>query len=229
VSVGLAIFVKTPGLSPIKTRLAAGLGATQAEACYRLSLAAVQEVAAAAQARDRAITVYFAVAEEAAVDAPDWRALPCLAQRDGGLGERMAQVHGELVARHGAGLLIGADAAQIDPELLTRAAAWLAAGAPRLALGPARDGGFWLFGANRAIPRADWTSVAYSRAETATEFRAAMSRHGEWLELPQLTDFDRAGDAADVARELAALPAPLPAQRALLDWLRTRHRIESAA
>jgi glycosyltransferase A (GT-A) superfamily protein (DUF2064 family) len=45
----LAIFVKTPGLSPVKTRLAEGIGQARAEAFYRLAVDAVAEVALATE------------------------------------------------------------------------------------------------------------------------------------------------------------------------------------
>jgi len=38
----IAIFAKTPGLSPVKTRLAKSLGQVAAENAYRLSVAAKQ-------------------------------------------------------------------------------------------------------------------------------------------------------------------------------------------
>ena len=37
-NIAIAIFVKTPGISPIKTRLAASIGQQKAEDFYRLSL-----------------------------------------------------------------------------------------------------------------------------------------------------------------------------------------------
>ena len=39
-----AIFVKTPGISPIKTRLAVGIGQANAESFYKMSCQATGEV-----------------------------------------------------------------------------------------------------------------------------------------------------------------------------------------
>lgn len=214
---GLAIFVKTPGLSTVKSRLAADCGRIYAEVWYRRAAAAVAAVAAAAQTRFD-LTAYWAVAEATAADA--WVGLPVLTQGEGGLGERMARVHAQLVAAHGCGLLLGADAPQLSLEQIGAAADWLAAPTPRLTMGPARDGGFWLFGGNVAPASAAWTSVRYSAADTARELRAALDGCGEWCMLETLTDGDRAADLHDVLAALETLPAPLPEQTALAAWMR---------
>jgi len=211
---GVAIFVKTPGHSPVKTRLAADRGQAWTEAWYRRAAAAV-----AAVARATIATSYWAVAEPEAIATGAWPDLPAIAQGDGGLGSRMARVHAALVGRHGGGVLLGADAPQITVDLLVEALDWLASPSPRLVLGPSRDGGFWLFGANVAPPEGVWTSVPYSIATTATDFRAALAPYGAWHTLATLTDADHGPDLDLVLNELRALPAPLPEQRALATWM----------
>ena len=212
-SIGAAIFVKTPGLSALKTRLAAGIGTAAAinwyEAAARATVAAVQEVAQ--------LIPYWAVAEEPSATGNAWPGLPLLAQGPGDLGARMGHVHTMLTERHGAGLLLGADTPQLDPAVLARAAAWLDDPAPRLVMGPAHDGGFWLIGANRVLPLATWTEAPCGTAATAAGFRAAMAGAGAWLDVPALTDVDERSDLAPMLAELAELAAPLPAQRLLAD------------
>ena len=212
-SVGAAIFVKTPGLSPLKTRLAAAIGAAAATAWYRT---AAQATAAVLQ--DVALlTPYWAVAEEPLATGDAWPGLPLLAQGEGDLGTRMGRVHTMLVERHGAGLLLGADTPQLDAAVLAAAAAWLDHPEPRLVMGPARDGGFWLIGANRVLETGAWTAAPCGTAATAAGFRAAMAGAGAWLDLPPLTDVDEQADLAPMLAELAQLAAPLPAQRLLAD------------
>lgn len=221
---GLAIFVKTPGHSTVKSRLAAERGSAYALDWYRHAAAAVASVARAAQA-ESGPAVYWAVAEADAHDA--WCDFPTLAQRGGDLGTRMAHVHAQLVARHGFGLLIGADTPQVTTALLHDAATWLAAPSKRLVLGRARDGGFWLFGANVVAPLETWTSVAYSQPHTARDLRATMAHVGEWRELESLTDVDRAGDLAIVQHALQSLPDPTAEQSALATWMRDRETVVS--
>jgi glycosyltransferase A (GT-A) superfamily protein (DUF2064 family) len=210
---GVAIFVKTPGLSPLKTRLAATIGVDAATQWYRLAAGAT----AAALAQVPGVIAYWAVAERPALAAAEWPGLPHLAQGDGTLGERMGRVHSELVHRHGRGILLGADTPQVDPADLARAATWLEDPAPRLVMGPARDGGFWLLGANRVLPAAAWTRAPCGRDDTAAGFRAAMTPFGAWLDLPTLTDVDEATDLAAMLAEMNRLEAPLAAQRDLVD------------
>ena len=208
-----AVFVKTPGLSPLKTRLAAGIGTDAATAWYRLAARAT----AAALAAVPGMTAYWAVAEPGDAGAREWRDLPLLEQGPGSLGARMGRVHKALVARHGSAFLLGADTPQLDPRVLCRAVDWLARPEPRLVMGPATDGGFWLLGANRALPEETWIAAPCGHPDTAAGFRAAMDDLGEWLELPTLTDVDVAGDLAPMLAELSALARPLPEQRVLAD------------
>lgn len=50
-SIGLAVFVKTSALSPVKTRLAAAIGADAALSVYRASVACVRESVSQASTR----------------------------------------------------------------------------------------------------------------------------------------------------------------------------------
>ena len=218
-SAGIAIFVKTPGYSPVKTRLAAERGRAYAEAWHLRAAAAVASVARATAARD-GVSVYWAVAESAAIANGAWQGFPVLDQGAGELGERMARVHAALVAAHGAGILIGADTPQLSLDLLQQSIVWIRQPGPRLSLGPARDGGFWLFGASVAPPVAVWQQVRYSARDTARDLQAAMTAYGPWQILRELTDVDRANDLAAVRQEFQRLPALQREQQQLIDWMR---------
>lgn len=209
----VAIFVKTPGRSPIKTRLAESLGSSLAEACYRQSAPCVVESVAGS-----GLDAYWAVAEAEQPGEPFWDGLPRIRQGSGSLGRRMACVHADLVARHGAAILVGADLPQIQPSDLVQAGEWLASDAPRQSLGAASDGGFWLYGSNRAHPTVAWESVPYSAADTAERFVAAIG-DGAWQMLGTRTDLDRAEDLVPVLRELRALEQPSRSQLQMIDWL----------
>lgn len=213
---GVAILVKTPGLSPVKTRLAAGLGTAAAEHWHRLAAAAVAEVVAAVPG----LSPYWAVAEPPARVGAVWPGLPLLEQGPGELGERMGRVHAALRARHDFAVLLGADTPQLDPRHLEEAAAWLDDAAPRLVMGPAGDGGFWLLGANLDPAPADWTRAPCGRTDTAAGFCEAMGRHGRWQMLPVLTDVDEATDLAAMLAEMDRLDQATPAQVELARWSR---------
>jgi uncharacterized protein len=215
----LAIFVKTPGLSPIKTRLAQTLGDIAAIQFHSRSCAAVESVAHAALRAGLPLDAYWVVAEQAALQRAEWSGLPQLWQGEGDLGARLHTVHAQLQSQHGSVLLIGADAPQLSVALLGDALAALGSPATPFVIGPAADGGFWLFGARVPIPEHVWLSVAYSQPDTAARLCAALSTLGAIAYLPTLADVDTAADLVALRAALAALPEALPEQRELAVWL----------
>lgn len=213
----LAIFVKTPGYSPLKTRLAATVGEAAALVFYRLASAAVAAVARAGQPL---ITPCWAVAEADAGAHAAWPDFPVIWQGEGDLGARMHHVFEALLARHDSVLLVGADAPQLVPEQLAQAARALAAPSVAFVLGPAADGGFWLFGGNTSVPLTVWQSVRYSQADTCLALRQALPGTKGIVDLPVLTDVDHADDLPPVLAAIERLPGAVPAQRVLAAWIR---------
>ncbi|NDY96907.1 TIGR04282 family arsenosugar biosynthesis glycosyltransferase [Wenzhouxiangella limi] len=212
----IAIFVKTPGLSPVKSRLAAAVGARRAEACHLRCARTVAAVALAAEVGP----VYWAIAEEGALGHPLWQDLPVLVQPEGGLGARMHAIHDLLIQRHGRGLLLGADLPQVDRNALQSASSWLDGEADRGVIGPALDGGFWLIGANRTLPAALWHRPAYGTETVLDQFLDAAGASLKWRWLARRCDLDHIGDLPGVIEELETLSCPHPDQRGLIDWLR---------
>ncbi len=213
--IGLGIFVKTPGYSPIKTRLAAAIGTQAAEAFHRMAATAVAEIAVDSALAHARVAVYWAVAEADAIDAPVWGALPCLAQGDGDLGLRMRTVYESLRARHGAAVLIGADSPQLCRADLQGAFSALAT--RQTVIGPSEDGGFWLFGGRAHVPDAAWLRTPWSQPQTRAHFVAALGTAPHTLRT--LRDVDTVEDLNALREALAALPVPSPAQSALATWL----------
>jgi uncharacterized protein len=214
---GLAIFVKTPGYSPLKTRLAHAIGQDAAETFHRLAAAAVADVVLQAQTSMPGLAAYWAVAEAEALDAPIWRDLPRIAQGVGDLGARMRSVCDILRDRHGRAVLLGADAPQLHADDLL--AACSALDTHDHALGPSEDGGFWLFATRVSVPEAAWTETPWSQADTAASFIDALDVASIPM-LRRLCDVDTVDDLAILAEALYALPAPTPKQAAIASWLR---------
>ncbi len=212
----IAIFVKSPGISPVKTRLANSLGAVQAVHLYRLCTTAARAVAQAAEIGP----VYWALAESSPQATAQWQGeIELIEQGGGDLGERMSRVMSAMVERHGSGVLLGGDSPQLEAEQLRKAADWLEDPVRRNVIGPARDGGFWIVGTNHTVPIKRWTRVTYSRPDTLEKFMQSMGNGSEWLKLPTLTDLDTAEDLAPVATELQNLHHPLPSQMTVLETL----------
>ncbi|MDF1583792.1 MAG: TIGR04282 family arsenosugar biosynthesis glycosyltransferase [Methyloprofundus sp.] len=215
----IAIFVKTPGLSPVKTRLAATMGQENAQAFH---LAASRSVASVAQALSQQVNVeaYYAVAEEPALMHSYWEDLPCLWQGEGGLGERMAHIYQTLLSQHDFVMLVGADIPQMTTADLLEATAWLPhEEQARLAFAPSADGGFWLFGGNCPVPHPVWTDVIYSQPDTGAKFLQGIESLGEVKILAPLRDVDEVSDLLPLRDALLNLADPVPEQYELIRFL----------
>lgn len=219
-SAAIAVFVKTPGLSPIKTRLAAGIGSEQSAEFYRLSLACIAGIITAV-AKSTGASPYWAVAEEAGLDDSLWHQFSHVSQGDGGLGDRLHKVFEELLSQHAAVIAIGADSPQLAPSVLKIALQHLceARNPNTHVLGCSHDGGFYLFGSNSHISHATWTAIPYSTENTAESLAASLRPTGQIKELMRLTDVDKAEDLGILEMELLALSAPTPEQVSLIEWL----------
>ncbi len=212
-STAIAIFVKTPTLSPVKTRLAAGIGDAAAQEFYHHSLKAVAETVKALD-----VTAYWAVAEEDGVGDPLWQDFPNLHTEEGCLGARQHHIYETLLQKHDRVILIGADAPQISTEIVERAV--IALDMHDFTIGPARDGGYYLFGGRVSTTLKIWTSVPWSTSMTRERLEAVLPSRP--AALPMLTDVDREEDLQYIGDEM---PADMNAgQVRLLEWIEERGR-----
>lgn len=217
----IAVFVKTPSLSPVKTRLAKDIGAARAEEFYKLSVAAVKEIVTSACIESGSIP-FWAVAEPLQDCGFYWKDFEIVEQGSGGLGDRLSHVYGALKKKFDIVTLIGADAPQISSLVLTRPAELLAHKMESSAvIGPADDGGFYLFSSNAELTEAVWKKTTYSTSETLKELLANLWSLHQISMFQALTDVDTATDLPILKRELESVPVLSPAQQTLLTWLRS--------
>ncbi|MBC7693795.1 MAG: DUF2064 domain-containing protein [Methylotenera sp.] len=219
----VAIFVKTPGLSPLKTRLAEGIGKEAAEKFHELSARATEEaVETAAVHLDDAVELelIWAVAEQEGLNHPLWARHPTLLQGEGGLGERLAQVYSSLLQTHEAVIFLGADAPHLVPTMVSRAVTSCLQ-SEGYVVGPASDGGFYLFGCRHPIAPAQWQSVGYSSSETLSALEHALFPYNRTETLPVLGDVDTRADFQAVHDHLSALTDQklLASQKQLLTFM----------
>ncbi|MCA9015234.1 MAG: TIGR04282 family arsenosugar biosynthesis glycosyltransferase [Planctomycetaceae bacterium] len=220
----VVIFVKTPGYSPLKTRLAQTIGQAQAEQFHRLSAAAVAGVVQSV-AQQKQIAPYWAVAEEAALTDPLWNQFATLFQGAGDLGTRLAHVNQILSEKHDFAIFLGADAPQLPVTYLSDAVDLLtnATEEPQFVLGPAADGGFYLFGTQKCLTPENWLNVPYSAANTAEVLLAQLEGQGIIHSLPSLTDVDTVQELQTILREELDQEKLLPEQRRVMDWIRQQN------
>ncbi|MPV85787.1 TIGR04282 family arsenosugar biosynthesis glycosyltransferase [Ostreibacterium oceani] len=254
--VALAIFAKTIGLSPVKTRLAETIGEKKATEFYAKSLAAVAQVVQeavqivaqpaaqtaaqkiTARGQIEAIVPYWAVAEAEAVKPynqtvsaekpPYWvyardnlaTNFAALWTGNGDLGQRLAQVYQALQPHYDAVIMIGTDSPQLIPDQILQAHDKLKQQHNNFVVGPAYDGGFYLFGAAQPIAPSVWTAVNYSVAETCQMLCAQLLKKGlAKTVLPVAGDVDVFADLLRLRDELSQLPRKNTAQQALFAWL----------
>ncbi len=196
-SIAVAVFVKTPGFSPIKTRLAQSIGVLAARRCFYLSLICVRRAVKAAS-RDGLIDPWWAVAEPSALGL--WRGWPTIPQFGDDLGARMRYVYQALRRRYRGVILLGADVPTIAKEHLQAAAAGLGNG-PMRVIARASDGGFGLFGANIDLSQAPWSAVPYAQSDTAQLFVDSVAPETPLIELASVHDLDTHDDLDVVAND----------------------------
>ncbi len=181
----LIVFVKTPVVGAVKTRLAKGIGMA-ATAWYRRSLIRTLTMM-------RTVRLDFVVAA-----APSAHALRnassirgrIISQARGDLGRRMAAA-----ARwtSGPSVIVGADIPALSPAILR--AALEAVKRFDLVFGPARDGGYYLVGVKSpAHVFRLYDGVRWSSEHALTDTLANAPKHWRIGFLPMLSDVDVAED-----------------------------------
>lgn len=154
----LVILLKAPQTGRVKTRLAKELGEAAALAAYRLLVETLMDNLRNARPATLCFTPHECESEMVAWLGDNHR---YEAQCDGDLGTRLAHAIGRAFDRGAKRVLtIGADCPDVVPDDLRRADELLKTS--DVVIGPARDGGYWLIGLNRATPELfediDWST-----------------------------------------------------------------------
>lgn len=217
----LAAFAKTATLTPVKTRLAADIGRAAADDFYALSLAAVSAVIKEAYRQSRGDFIpFWALAEKEALNNEQWQEFTPMWTGPGDLGQRLNSVYRHLHAQHEYVILIGTDSPQLEPGLLLSAIETLRSQPQAAVIGPAVDGGFYLFAASTEIAEEIWTGVEYSRSDTLENLSTRLSKAEIDIELlPARSDVDTLSDLSRLAEALRENRELLPAQQKLYEWL----------
>ena len=219
-SIAFVVFIKTPGLSPVKTRLAKGLNKSLAEEFYRLSVSAVAEIGEELRikAKPHKLDVLWAVAEEEGLSLAPGKEEHRLFQGRGTLGERLANIYELVSPKYDLILFVGGDCPQMQSSAILAGIDHLQK-KPCFVIGPAQDGGFWLWGGSAKVDKGIWTQVSYSCDTTYHEMRERLELNAECIDLVSYTDVDHAEDLKQLNDFFAKQEAMLPAQKTLMAWL----------
>jgi hypothetical protein len=187
------IYAKPPRMGLAKTRLASGLGLTEARRIAHFTLARTMRVALSGPWN----TVLYAAPDRAMSESVGGIWPPYLTRRgqgSGGLTERLNR--GLTDARPGPVLFIGADAPDLTPGLLHQAIRSLKR--HDAVFGPARDGGFWLFGINKdARTRSPFGNVRWSGPHAMSDVWDNLPVNASVARLKMLIDIDEVKDWRD--------------------------------
>jgi glycosyltransferase A (GT-A) superfamily protein (DUF2064 family) len=235
----LAVFVKTPELSPVKTRLAANIGTAQAVEFYQLAVAATKAVMQKLKQEFNSkhnfrheseqihkheipqLEIYFAVAEPEGLASPLWSGVATLEQGEGSLGTRLAHVYSQLCEHHDYVCLMGADSPHLaytqvyEAILMTNQV-----GKNNFVIGETVDGGFYFFGGSLAISKKSWESITYSSVNTAQDLIAEFSKFASFKHIQNSFDIDTFADLKRYGEKNFPLDNLLPEQHKLIQWVR---------
>ena len=195
----LVVFARAPEIGRVKSRLAAVIGPEAALSVYHELMI---RTAALASAWPGPVCIVYA-GDEAALASSPLGVFPRGAQADGGLGQRLFAVAVDLLPVNPTGLLfIGTDCPSLTSSHLVTLATTLTR--VRVAIGPARDGGYWGIGvrdlAAASICFASDLPWSQPALLAATAQRLAVAG----LTLATTTLLDDLDDVADLRRAEAA-------------------------
>jgi rSAM/selenodomain-associated transferase 1 len=219
------VLAKAPVPGRVKTRLTPPFTPPEAAMLAEAALADTLEAAAGALFARHILAIDDGRAMPAALRAELPARFELIAQRGGGLDERIAAALGDAHARAPVpAMLIGMDTPQVAPGMLETAAEPLTSGEADAVFGPAEDGGFWLLGLRQPDPHLV-LGVPMSQPHTGRAQLDRLRQAGLRVrQLPELIDVDTVQDAHRVARE-----APGSRFAAVLSLLSPQQRVQPAA
>lgn len=196
----LILFARYPVAGRVKTRLVPALGAEAAVGLHRrLVLRTLRTAHGVCQAKNIELQIHFDGGTQEAMShwlGSTWR---YRRQGEGDLGERMAEAFDDSF-REGASatVVIGSDCPSLSPAPVL--AAFDALQSHSVVFGPATDGGYYLVGLTRPIPRL-FQGVPWGTNSVLKESLAILSGNGDKPALLEpLDDLDRPEDLSSWQR-----------------------------
>ena len=218
----LAIFVKTPGVSPTKTRLGATIGQQSADHFYKLAVVATAARARRLQIRLPELQIFWAVAEEESLKSEIWGDFPTVFQGNGTLGHRLDYVYSGLLKKHSYVCFMGADSPHISSEQIETGIQLTAKFIKRrFVVGETIDGGFYFFGGSLPLSANFWHSVKYSTDLTFLQLTRGLTLFGGVELLNKDFDVDTIEDLLSFSKSILTDSNLLPEQLELINWARS--------
>ncbi|WP_411274888.1 TIGR04282 family arsenosugar biosynthesis glycosyltransferase [Daejeonella sp.] len=198
----LILFVRSPVLGKVKTRLAATIGEKQALMIYELLLKHTHDITASLTC-----TKYVYYADEVSpVDLWDEGNFIKTVQKGNNLGVRMQNAfHAAFDGGHQRVVIIGSDCYELDSEMIIRAFNFL--NHNDAVIGPAEDGGYYLLGLAKSFPAIFEGKIWSTHSVCADTIKDLESKSMSYKLLPTLNDVDEAADLERSKIRLSDNPA----------------------
>jgi len=190
----LAVMAKAPVVGRVKTRLLPALSAEEAAELARALLVDQLSHLEKLDFADRYLA--FAPDEERGLmEALAPPGFQLFTQQGDDLGSRMEAIFSRLLAMgHKRVVLIGGDLPALPLSVLAEAYAFLESATRRVALGPSRDGGYYLVGCNQPVPEI-FLGMHWSHHEVLAQTRERLTAMNiDYYLLPSWFDIDTLDD-----------------------------------
>lgn len=228
--IAVVVFVKTPGISPIKSRLAHTIGNDLAEKFFIESTQCLEKTLMSFQ--DSLLTpnihLYYSVAEREGLISPFWKSFNKIEQGPGGLGQKISQSYSKLLKSYDGVVLLGGDLPHIDLSEFKRGLELITRG--KDVIGPTEDGGFYFFGSSKEIPESEWASIQYSSSDTCNSLIKKLNTLCDFEYLNYSFDIDEYQDILKLKQYKNKNLIPIQEKfLAQLDQFILKHREERSA
>lgn len=192
----LAIFTKTPELSPVKTRLARDVGADAALNFFSWCIRQVGKTAEQAADYKGNIDVFWAIAEKEGLNHERWTSSPFkrIWSGEGCFGTQMHHVSNQLIEEgYDYVIITGTDIPDLTPSLIKEAADYLEQNPGSCVVGPTEDGSAYLYGSNMKTAQKPWVQNDYQAFGSWKDLTSKLGFENIMV-LPMLTGIKESGD-----------------------------------
>ncbi|MCB9092117.1 MAG: DUF2064 domain-containing protein [Halobacteriovoraceae bacterium] len=169
----LVVLTKTPGHSPVKTRLLNTYDEPFINTMYERFLDIIEE-----KLSDESVTekfdVLWAIKEESALNEERWKNKNIRLQVGNNLGCILSNMFVKLKDQYQSLIFIGSDMPQIESEVITQALDYL--DSKTSVIGPTLDGGFYLLGVTSEFVPEIFLQIPYSQSDTCSELEKLISK-----------------------------------------------------
>ena len=138
------------------------------------------------------LSLYYSISERDGVGNELWEHLIISIRKRERSEKRFQKTYSELLSDHDAVILLGGDLPHIDTAQLEKALSLIREGSD--VIGPAADGGFYLFGSSKKISNDVWESITYSSDQTYNEILEKFSFLCDFEILEKSFDIDEYED-----------------------------------